>query len=355
MKVSVVCPAELGAGELALWRGMQRSNPALSNPFLSSGFTLATGRARPTTRVAVLEEGQDLVGFFPFDQGHFRVGRPIAPGVSDCQAIIHLPGFEWSGKDLLRACRLDVWEFGHLLGDQMASAGQHVSAHRSPIIDMPEGYDAYVSERRRTSKKILRSTFAKLRKLERVLGATYFEFDAHDAAALDVLMLWKSAQYRRTGHRDRFAIPWIVDLVRDLFQRSTDGCSGTLSALRCEERIVAVHFGLRSESSLCCWFPAYDVSLAKYSPGLGLHLKMAEAAAAEGIRSLDLGKGDEEYKRSLKNGDLIIGEGWIDRPSALALARRVEQVPRRFVISHPSLRQAVRGVLKKIANMRGRT
>ncbi|TMK97749.1 MAG: GNAT family N-acetyltransferase [Actinobacteria bacterium] len=355
MKISVVRPEELGSDELASWRAMQGSNPALANPFLSTGFTLAVGRVRPSTRVAVLEEGQHVVGFFPFDQGRFRVGRPMAPGVSDCQAIVHAPGFEWNAKDLLKGCHLDVWEFAHLIAEQIPAAGQNVSPHNSAIIEMRHGYEAYLAERQRTSKKIFKSTFSKLRKLDRDLGETCFEFDAQDPQALAVLMRWKSAQYRRTGHRDRFGVPWIERLVWELFEARSDGCSGTLSALRAEERVVAVHFGLRSESSLSCWFPAYDVRLAKYSPGLSLHLKMAEAAAAAGIHYLDLGKGDEDYKQSLKNGDLIVGEGWIDRPSAPALARRVQQAPRRFVMSHPPLRRAVRSVLKQVANMRDTT
>jgi CelD/BcsL family acetyltransferase involved in cellulose biosynthesis len=215
---------------------------------------------------------------------------------------------------------------------------------------MPHGYQAYLTERQRTSKKIFKSTFSKLRKLERDAGATSFEFDAQDPQALGVLMRWKSDQYKRTGHRDRFGVRWIERLVWDLFETHPDGCKGTLSVLRSEKRVVAAHFGLRSESCLSCWFPAYDVGLARYSPGLALHLKMAEAAAAAGIHYLDLGKGDEEYKQSLKNGNLIVGEGWIDRPSAPALARRVQQAPRRFVVSHPPLRRAVRNVLKQVAH-----
>jgi len=220
---------------------------------------------------------------------------------------------------------------------------------------MPAGYEAYLAERQRTSKKIFRSTFSKLRKLERDLGATRFEFDDQDSQALDVLMRWKSAQYRRTGHRDRFGVRWIADLVWDLFQTLSEGCAGTLSVLRCDERVVAVHFGLRSESYLSCWFPAYDVELAKYSPGLGLHLRMAEAAAAAGIHYLDLGKGDEEYKRSLKTGELIVAEGWVDLLSARALASRFQQAPRRFVVGHPPVARAVRSVLKQVATVRGST
>jgi len=307
----------------------------------------------------VLEEGQDVVGFFPFDQGRFRVGRPIAPGVSDCQAVIHSPGLEWNAQDLLEGCRLDVWEFDHLIAEQMASAGQSISARDSPIIEISQGYETYLAERQRTSKKIFTSTFAKLRKLERDLGATRFQFDAQDPQALDVLMRWKSAQYRRTGHHDKFTVEWIVRLVWDLFETRSDGCSGTLSVLRSETGVVAAHFGLRSESSLSCWFPAYDVSLAKYSPGLSLHLKMAELAATAGIHYLDLGKGDEDYKQSLKNADLIVAEGWIDRPSATAMARRVQRAPRRvilnFILSHPPLRRAARRVLKQVGSMRSST
>jgi CelD/BcsL family acetyltransferase involved in cellulose biosynthesis len=338
---------------------MQGSNRALVSPFLSPGFALAAGRVRPTARVAVLEEGQDVVGFFPFDQGRFRVGRPIAPGVSDCQAVIHSPGCEWNAQDLLKGCRLDVWEFDHLIAEQMASAGQSISVRDSPIIEISQGYETYLAERQRTSKKIFRSTFAKLRKLERDLGATRFQFDARDPQALDVLMRWKSAQYRRTGHRDQFTVEWIVRLVWDLFETRSDGCSGTLSVLRSETGVVAAHFGLRSESSLSCWFPAYDVSLAKYSPGLSLHLKMAELAATAGIHYLDLGKGDEDYKQSLKNADLIVAEGWIDRPSATAVARRVQRAPRRvlfnFILSRPPLRRVARRVLKQVGSMRSST
>jgi CelD/BcsL family acetyltransferase involved in cellulose biosynthesis len=359
MKVSVVHPQELGSDELACWRGMQGSSRALANPFLSPGFALAAGRVRPTARVAVLEEGQDVVGFFAFDQGRFRVGRPIAPGVSDCQAVIHSPGLEWNAQDLLKGCRLDVWEFDHLIAEQMASAGQSISARDSPIIEISQGYETYLAERQRTSKKIFRSTFAKLRKLERDLGATRFQFDAKDPQALDVLMRWKSAQYRRTGHHDQFTVEWIVRLVWDLFETRSDGCSGTLSVLRSETGVVAAHFGLRSESSLSCWFPAYDVSLAKYSPGLSLHLKMAELAATVGMQYLDLGKGDEDYKQALKNADLIVAEGWIDRPSATAVARRVQRAPRRvlfnFIKNHPPLRRAARRVLKQVGSMRSST
>ncbi len=355
MNATVVRPEELGASELAVWRTMQRSSAEFDNAFLSPGFALAAGRVRPNTRVAVLEEGHDVVGFFPFEQGRFRVGRPIAAGVSDAQAVIHAPGLEWNARDLLSACRLDVFEFDHLIASQMPAA-QHATRRGSSIIDVSQGYEEYIAERQRASKKIFKSTFAKQRKLERDLGETRFEFDIRDPQALRVLIGWKSAQYRRTGRRDRFAVQWVERLVWDLFDAPAEACAGTLSVLYSAERVVAAHFGLRSESTLSCWFPAYDVDLARYSPGLSLHLKMAEGAAITRLRYLDLGKGDEDYKASLKSRDVPVGEGSIERRSAVALARKVQRTPRRvvfdFIIRHPTLRRGARTVLKQVGSLR---
>jgi CelD/BcsL family acetyltransferase involved in cellulose biosynthesis len=356
MKVSVVRPQELGAAELAAWRSMQRASPELVNPFLSPGFTLAAGRLRPSARVAVLQEGPDVVGFFPFEQGPFRTGRPIGAGVSDSQGVVHAPGLEWSLMELLKACDLDVWEFDHLVAGQIASAGQAVDRRSSPIIDVSDGYDAYVAERQRGSKKVIKSTLYKGRKLERDIGETHFSYDSRDPRALTALMRWKSDQYRRTGRRDRFGVEWIQRLVWDLFESNSDGCTGVLSALYAGERFVAAHFGLRSDGCLACWFPAYDQSLARYSPGLLLHLRMADAAATAGLRYLDLGKGDEAYKQSLKTGDLTVGEGWIRRPSVGAVVQSVRRTPSRsasnFILSHPRLRQAARRTLKQVGSLR---
>ncbi len=341
--------------ELEAWHRFQRSTPQLDHPFLAPAFAMAAGRVRPRTRVAVLEDGSDLVGFLAFER-NFRVGRPVAAGVSDRQGLVHVPGLEWDVRELLEACSIDVWEFDHLVDGQAVASGSKITPFNCPIIDVSDGYQAYLAERRRTSKKTVTSTLSKQRKLERDLGSTRFDFDVHDSELLGLLLRWKSAQYRRTGRRDRFGVDWIERLVNDLHATRSEACTGTLSVLYVAERAVAIHFGLRSSSGLACWFPAYDVNLAKYSPGLVLHLAMAEAAAAAGLRYLDLGRGDEEYKQSLKTGDVIVGEGCSERPSAAALVRRLQRSPRRigqYAISRsPALRRGGRRILRTLGSLR---
>jgi CelD/BcsL family acetyltransferase involved in cellulose biosynthesis len=360
MKATVLRPQDLGPTELAAWDAMRRAQPELASPFLTPAFALATGRFHAAARVAVLEEGDEVVGFFPFDQGPFRTARPIAAGVSDTQGIIQAAGrLGWNPLELLKCCRLNVWEFDHLVAGQIPCAGGDLIRHSSPVIDVSAGYEEYVAERQRVSKKVIKSTLYKLRKLGRDIGPTRFEFDSQAPEVLSRLIAWKSAQYRRTGRRDRFATRWINSLVRELFASRSNGCSGVLSVLHAGDRMVAAHLGLRSERSLSCWFPAYDPELARYSPGLALHLKMAEAAAEAGIHQLDLGKGDEPYKQSLKTGDLTVGEGWIRRPSLGAVVHGARRAPSRslskVILSHPRLRRATRSALRQVGNLRSPT
>ena len=106
MKISVVHPGELGPVELTRWRRLH-GHPELANPFLAPEFAVCVGRARPGARVAMLEEGPEVVGFFPYERGPFRVGRPIGAGLSDCQGLVHTPGLEWDPRELLRGAGLE--------------------------------------------------------------------------------------------------------------------------------------------------------------------------------------------------------------------------------------------------------
>jgi len=346
---------------------MQGASPELLNPFLSPGFTQAVSRARPDTRVAVLEDGGQVAGFFPFQQARMRIALPLAAGVSDGQAVVHRPGFQWGPLELLTACNLDVWEFDHLLSSQIppvqratrqraAADCARVTCRDSPIIDVSGGFEAYAEHQRQSTRRSFRTTLYKERKLAREIGPVRITFDAADANGLRLLLQWKSAQYRRTGRRDRFATGWIERLVWDLFGHAQHGCDGTLTVLRAGDRIVAAHFGLRSATSLSCWFPAYDPALARYSPGLILYVRMAEAAAEAGLGHLDLGKGDEIYKQWLKTHDLTVGEGALYRPSMAAIMHGARRMPVRyasgFVLRHQRLRRVARRTLARVGRIR---
>lgn len=340
MKVDVVRPVDLGESELAVWRGFQATRPAWANPFLSPEFTVAVGRVRPQARVGVLVDGSAIVGFFPFEQRALGYGVAVAAGLTDCQGLIHAPGLDWDPQELLRSCRLSVWEFDHLVDGQGPFAPYEVLRAPSPIMDLRDGFAAYLAERRGTSLMV-RDLPRKRRRLAREVGEVRFELDSRDRAALHTVLGWKSAQYQRTGRADRFAQPWIVELLEHLLAERTADFSGLLSLLHAGDELVAGHVGLRSSRVIPTWFPAYDVAFARHSPGVLLHLALAEAAAEAGIDHVDMGRGPKAYKESLKSRELVVAEGRVVRrvPSAaLHWARRAPvRRLRNVVTGHPGL------------------
>ncbi|MEU5593589.1 GNAT family N-acetyltransferase [Streptomyces sp. NPDC020298] len=363
MDIRVYRPGELSAADRAAWTAMQakahlHGTPELANPFLSPEFALAVGRVRRGVRIAVVHEDGEAAAFFPYQRSATGVGRAVGLGVSDCQGLVHRPGFTWDAQELLRACGLALWEFDHLVQGQQPFEASASGTFPSPVMDVDQGYEAYLGRLRAHSPKFTRSTLAKERKLGRDAGTVRYVHDERDPEALNTLMAWKSAQYRRTGRSDRFAHEWITRLVTRLFHTRSEPFAGILSVLYADGRPVAAHFGLRTERILACWFPAYDPAFAKYSPGLILHLRMAEAAAADGIAHLDLGRGQKEYKDSLKTREIAVSEGWVTRRHPMAVGHRARRAPvralRNTVMSRPELFEPADRILKRMGKVRSR-
>jgi CelD/BcsL family acetyltransferase involved in cellulose biosynthesis len=358
VRIEVVLPEELSDEDVAAWRSMQSASPALASPFLSPEFTQAIGRVRPRARVAVLRQGEETVAYFPFERGALGFGRSIGAGVSNCQGIIHRPGFAFKPVELLRECGLAVWEFDHLAPDQTAFAEYASRCEPSPFIDLSSGFASYLDSLNSQSRKTARALAAKERKLAREVGAVQIEFESDSDEALKLLIDWKSGQYRATGQRDAFTQGWRVDLLRDIAATRAPGFGGVLSVLWAGDEVVAVHLGLRSDSVMAGWFPAYDRRFAKYSPGMILALRMAEAAASHGITHLDMGKGQGEHKEHLKSAELVVREGRIRRRTPLGLVHHLRRAPLKraeyFVLDHPALRARARRALRSAGALRVR-
>ncbi|MEU0074952.1 GNAT family N-acetyltransferase [Streptomyces sp. NPDC006332] len=356
LDITVHRTGELDASLRGAWHRAMDESPEYANPFLAPEFAIGVGRHRGGARVAVLREGGEAVGFLPFERGALGVGRAIALGLSDCQALVHRPGVTWDSDDLLRACGLSIFEFDHLVEEQKPF-GRHVTGtFASPVIDLKPGDGDYPAWLRGTYPGLAKTTLKKERRLGRDVGEVRFVYDERDPAALRTLMRWKSAQYRRTGRMDRFARPWIVDLTNHLFHVREEHFTGVLSVLYAGDRPVAAHFGPTSSTVFAAWFTAYDPELRYYSPGLIMHLRLAEAAARHGVRLMDMGRGEKEYKEWLKTRDLRVGEGFASRRHPVAAAHRLWRRPvrglRNTVLAHPALRDPADRLLRTVGTLR---
>src|SRR5688572_6063300 len=291
---------------VAAWRAIQDREPRFESPYFCPEFTRAVGSVRDDVRVVVIENDGRPAGFFPHQRAAWGRGSPVGGALSDYHGVIAAPAAEWSVAGLMRAARLSVWSFDHLV-DPTGRFAPHVtaSAAASPQIDL-------------ASFEPPPDFARKARKLAREVGELSFSLHAPGSGALERMFEWKSDQYRRTGLTDAFGVPW----TRALLQEVMRGPLGACSVLRAGGEIVAVHAGMRSKSVLHWWFPTYDPRYAAYSPGIILLLRIA---AALGSGKIDLGKGDARYKRSLMTGAAPLREGCVELPSLAAAARRLRR------------------------------
>jgi CelD/BcsL family acetyltransferase involved in cellulose biosynthesis len=351
MRILLIRPHELGQAEIASWHNMQQATLALDNPFLSPEFAVAVGRARPNGRVAVLMDGNSIMGFFPFERRRLGMGLPIGGRLSHYQGLVHAPGAEWDPRELLRGCGLSAWQFDNLIVGQRPFKPYHAVTVPAPVIDLADGFGAYYAGLRAKASRFCRELARKGRKLGREVGDLRLVTDSTEISLLHKLVAWKSEQYVRTGCVDSFQQSWVVGLLEALLVSDSRHASGLLSVLYAGDEMVAAQFGLRSGNLLVGWHTAYDPRFARYSPGL-VHLRhMTEQLAASGIRTISMGKGSRKYTRSLKNHDVLLAEGIVTGNSVLGTVHELRGASTgwamRTVREHPRLHRTTDLILRR--------
>lgn len=357
MKITVGRPSELGGPELELWRAWQHADPRLASPFLAPEFAVAMAHHNDSVRVAVLSDGNATAGFLPFEHHPGGVGRALAYGLADLQALVARPGLEWSMPEVMAGCGLSVFEFDHLVDHQVSAWGpREVSRHASPVIDLTGDLDSWLAQKRRNSPSRMKKTLQHERRMARELGELDFTFDTRSDAELRRLIAWKGAQYVRTGRVNRFAKPWFRAFIEELFATPSEHFALSLGRLRAGDRTVALHLFLRGNGIVTGWFPAYDPEVAAYSPGLACWLGLIRIGRDHGIARIDLGSGEHDYKSLFADSEDQVAVGISERPGGAALLRRVTTAPRRIatdvVLSSPRLRVAARETLGHLGRLR---
>ena len=312
-------PGEL----LAAWETLRRSNLGLQSPYFSPEFTRIVAAARNDVELAVLNAAGKPAAFFPYERRRWNLAGPVGSFLSDYHGVISTPDFKFLPRDLVRACGLAAWDFNHLPAAQSGFAPFYREQHRSPIIDLSAGYEAYVKERREAGTEQIKKNGNLLRRLEREVGPLRFVAHSSDKAVFEQLLAWKTAQFRHNRWRDIFSIPWVRQVADGIHSTQTPEFAGVLSLLYAGDKLVAAHFGMRSASVWHYWFPSYDPEFSKYSPGVMLLLKMAEATSAMGIHTIDLGCGEYSYKERLMNGSIPTAKGSVELLRPATIARQI--------------------------------
>jgi len=331
LKTTILPAAELSEDLCARWRAIQADNIDLANPFFAPEFTKAVAAVRPETKVAVIEDAGIIQAFLPYHPGKLGFGQPVGEILSDYHGLVAPAEFDMPPKLLLCQTGLVAWDFNHAPATQRVLRPGMKLPSSSPIIDLSAGYAAYLDAHRSAKNELMR----KYRRLEREVGPVRFVDRSEDKGLLEMCLNLKSRQYVRTGVRDIFVTPWMRDLIFALQNTRSDGLTGILSILFAGDKVVSLHFGMRSATVWHWWFPAYDTAYAKYSPGVLLLLKMAETCKETGVTSIDLGQGNAHYKMRLSNGSHPLMVGSIERASAQVVARTGIHSLRKIVRESP--------------------
>src|SRR3989440_5749577 len=336
----------LTGAELDAWHRLRAANPDLDSPYFHPGFAAAVHASGRPVHVAV---GYDERGGISALLPHHRersVLRPAGWPAADFQGPVLAPGTTFPVRLLLRD-RARGFTFDHLLPTCADFAPFVESSRPSPFVDTTGGLDGYLGRASRSGKDNMGQARRRIAKAERELGPVKFEADIIDEDALRRVVELKRAQYAATGARDYFAEPDREALLTRLLHTRDPEFAGVLSTVYAGPHLLAAHFGIRSGPVLHWWFPVYDPEFAGLAPGWILLRELVAAAPVLGFTRIDLGRGDDEYKRRAKTGEVEVSQG-------VVTARTTRRAPPRartplVAAAEPSpLRPQLRRVVRKL-------
>ena len=309
LKVEIAGFDTLGEAEWAAWRAMRAANPALVSPYFRPEFARVAGQVSPAAAVAVFTRSGETVGFFPH-QKRGGAMQPLGAPMNDYHGIIAMPGEAPTLEEAARALaavRLNVtaWVGETGLGED----------RRTVQVELGEGgYDGWYAGRRAGHAKFFKDKERARRSMEAELGPVRVEHDLRDPALLDRLIDLKRDQYRRSRRHDIFACGWTADLLHALLRSEDEGFGASMGALWAGDRLVAIEYALQAGDQYHFWFPGYEPSLARCSPGILLSLDTMRLASGLGYRTFDFGFEGEQYKKYFCNGFRTVREAVILKP-----------------------------------------
>jgi CelD/BcsL family acetyltransferase involved in cellulose biosynthesis len=309
-KVDILKASELGEAEWAAWRAFLEANPALNSPYFRPSFTRVAGQVSPYAAVAVFSRDGEITGFFPHQRRGSAI-QPLAAPMNDYHGVIARPGDGPTLEEvsvLLGGARLNVtaWVGDTPLGEDRRTVQVELG---------DDGYDGWYAERRATFGKFFKDKERARRSMEAELGPLRVERGLHDPKLLDWLIDLKRDQYRRTNRHDIFACGWTADLLHALLQtQGENGFGASMAGLWAGDRLTAIEFSLHAGDQYHFWFPGYEPSLARCSPGILLSMDTMRLAAALGYRTFDFGFEGEHYKKYFCNGAHVVREAMVLKP-----------------------------------------
>jgi CelD/BcsL family acetyltransferase involved in cellulose biosynthesis len=293
---------------------------ACAKPFSAPAWMLAWWRhvAPPgsSLRVAQVRDGSKLVAVAPFYRersGPYRllgratsyrpdpVGRPehvaaSAAGIArsvrelDGPAALFLEGMS-PGSPWPRALA-DAWQGGAWLHRDRTTP--------APVIDLQgRTFEQWMASRPRRFRDEARR---RRRRIEE-RGATFrlAEEDADRSEALDAFARLHHARWQRRGG-SKALDRGVESLLRDAASELGPG-RFRLWTMEVDGGVVSAHVFLAAGGEVTYWLGGFDEAWARFAPANLVIIEALRHSFETGDRRLDLGGGDQDYKRRLADGE----------------------------------------------------
>ncbi len=315
---------------------MIESNEDLGSPFFSPEYSIAIDNFVDGVRIGVLEKEGIPLAFLPFEVAPGKIGKRLH--WCDYQGVIAKPGFQMDMMNLVKGCGLRAWDFDHLLVAGKVLEPDHHSTAVSPIVEISDGFEKYLTGRSKESLSQIKEGEKKLRRIEKEFGQVDFRVHEDSPDVLEQMLRWRWGRYPDVRH----SFDTVNAAMRSLLKIQSKGLRGTLTTLSAGGDLLAVHFGLRSATTWHHWLPSFNPEFQKFSPGIVRDLLMIKAVPEIGMKVLDFGKGDQQYKRNFATGDRVVAEGSVDVDPVLRGVRCSRRMAREWLRKHPILEQPAR-------------
>jgi hypothetical protein len=218
----------------------------------------------------------------------------------------------------------------------------------SPCIDWRQfsSWEDFVAQTSAREWRAFKITKRKRRKLARDFGSVSIELDRPDHGLVELALIHKARQLRRTGGLDRFA----SRRTRQLVHRLVQGGHLTLSVLSAGGQPLAFALAHWGPTRVSSWITSYDPVAADGSPGTQLYEAMMGESFARGHLEFDFLIGAEPYKYHYATHERLVGPvGRASRRQRLGeflrASAEADKRPRR-------LRQAARELALRSAQLR---
>ena len=294
---------DLTASDLERWRALCHGHETYDSALLTPEFAYLVARVREDVRIAAFERGDQLEAVFACHLRPDGLARPLGAPFSDYTGPVFSRDTKLSLSAMLKAAGIAAYEtvsmpdpWDKVVGVAPGEAG--ADGKESHVIRLGGQDTSTFLEAQRTLHPKRFKNFRRLAsQLQRDIGTPHLRWGKPSADEFDLLMAYKSQQYRQSGLVDVTA----ATQPRRLLEAVAASEHGFCVSLWVNDTLISGHFGLRVGTSFHPWIAAFNPAFSHYSPGNLLLLLALQNLTEMGIATYDLANGHDHYKKYFAN------------------------------------------------------